>query len=42
MFIVVVVAAYWVIRLALPRIRMWVAGRKAEPAMVVLRIPMAS
>jgi hypothetical protein len=41
MFIVVAAISYWVIRLALPRIRAWVARRTAEPAMIALRIPMA-
>ena len=41
MFIVIAAAIYWVMRFALPRIRSWVARRKAEPAMTALRIPMA-
>src|SRR5262249_17827329 len=42
MIVVFAVAACWVIRLALPRIRAWIAERRAEPAMIALRIPMGS
>lgn len=41
MVIIVAAVVYWVIRVALPLIRTWVARRKAEPAMIALRIPIA-
>ena len=41
MLIIVAAVVYWVIRFLVPHIRTWVAQRKAEPAMIVLRIPMA-
>ena len=39
MLIIVAAVVYWVIRFEVPRIRGWVARRKAEPAMITLRIP---
>ena len=41
MFIVVAAITYWVIRFLAPHVRALVAQRKAEPAMIALRIPMA-
>lgn len=41
MSILVAVFMYWVIRFAAPRIRTWVAKKKAEPEMIALRIPAA-
>jgi len=41
MFIIAAAISYWVIRFLEPRVRAWVAQRKAEPAMIALRIPTA-
>ena len=41
MFIVVAAITYWVIRFLAPQVRAWIAQRKAEPAMIALRIPIA-
>jgi hypothetical protein len=41
MFIVAAAITYWVIRFLGPRVRAWVKQRKAEPAMIALRIPIA-
>ena len=38
--VIVAVAVYWILRLTLPRIRAWVAERKAEAPLISLRIPM--
>ena len=41
MFIVAAAITYWVIRFLVPLVRTWVARRKAEPAVIALRIPIA-
>jgi hypothetical protein len=39
MIVIVAAITYWVIRFGVPRVRAWIAAKKAEPAMVALRIP---
>ena len=39
MIVIVAAITYWVIRFGVPRVRAWIAARKAEPAMAALRIP---
>jgi hypothetical protein len=41
MSILIAAITFWIIRFAAPRIRTRVARRKAEPAMIALRIPIA-